>query len=243
MRKTGASLLQDRTCSFRPCRLRTLPDLRGTEMLSKRIFKQRKASELRARTIRCTKLYESWKSRCSFLCNYGQILPCGHLAIMETPIIRTAAKSPAKLNYRHLTEIKSRYYGLSLLRTLIRGPVDVRNKGSWPYSFAQKNNGSSCKQVLTCAHNFVFMCKLRLRIAHMLLRQVLKLFNNGSLWLKLMQSRWKTSSTGRLFFKITELVLDDPEMTMTRILSSKLWMARTNLIWIIRLILLGSQCV
>ena len=50
--------------------------------------------------------------------------------MMETPIIRTAAKFPAKLDYRRLTEIISRYYRLSLLRTLTRGPEGVRNKES-----------------------------------------------------------------------------------------------------------------
>ena len=51
------------------------------------------------------------------------------LGITDTPIIRTAAKSPAKLNYRRLTEINSCYYGLSLLRTLTcsRRPEGVRN--------------------------------------------------------------------------------------------------------------------
>ena len=38
-------------------------------------------------------------------------------------------KSPAKINYRPLTEINSCYYGLWLLRTLTRGPKGVSNKG------------------------------------------------------------------------------------------------------------------
>ena len=49
---------------------------------------------------------------------YSQLPPCEHPAITDTPIIRTAAKSPAKPNFRHLSEINSRYYGLSLMRTL-----------------------------------------------------------------------------------------------------------------------------
>jgi len=61
---------------------------------------------------------------------YSQLLPCGHLAITNTLIKWTAAKSPAKTNYRHLTEINSCYYGLSLMRTLTQGPYSVRNKGS-----------------------------------------------------------------------------------------------------------------
>ena len=29
--------------------------------------------------------------------SYSQLSPCGHLAITDTPLIRTAAKSPAKV--------------------------------------------------------------------------------------------------------------------------------------------------
>ena len=50
--------------------------------------------------------------------NVQSLSPCGHPAITDTPIIRTADKFRAKINYRHLTEINSRYYGLSLQRTL-----------------------------------------------------------------------------------------------------------------------------
>ena len=35
--------------------------------------------------------------------------------------------------YRRLTKINSRYYGLSLMRTLTRGPYSVRYKGRWLY--------------------------------------------------------------------------------------------------------------
>ena len=49
---------------------------------------------------------------------YSQLSPCEHLAITDTPIKRTAVKSQEKPNYRRLTEINSRYYGLSLMRTL-----------------------------------------------------------------------------------------------------------------------------
>ena len=60
---------------------------------------------------------------------YSQLPPCGYLPITHSPIIRTAAKSPAKINYRRLTKINSRYFGLSLLRTLTRGPESVCSKG------------------------------------------------------------------------------------------------------------------
>ena len=53
--------------------------------------------------------------------DYGVLSPCGHLAMTDTPIIRTAAKSPTKIEYRRLTKINSRYYRLLLLRTLTRG--------------------------------------------------------------------------------------------------------------------------
>ena len=61
---------------------------------------------------------------------YSQLLPCGHPAITDTPIIRTVAKSQPKINYRRLTEINCRYYGLSLMRTLTQGPHRVRYKRS-----------------------------------------------------------------------------------------------------------------
>ena len=53
-----------------------------------------------------------------FISFYSQLSPCAHLAITDTPIKRTAVKSQEKPNYRRLTEINSRYYGLSLMRTL-----------------------------------------------------------------------------------------------------------------------------
>ena len=51
-------------------------------------------------------------------------------AITDTPIKRTAANSPAKAIYRRLTEINSRFCGLSLMRTLTRGPYNVCYEGS-----------------------------------------------------------------------------------------------------------------
>ena len=58
--------------------------------------------------------------------NYSQLSPCDHPAITDTPIIRTAAKSQEKVNYRHLlTDISFRYYGLTLMTTLTRGPYSV----------------------------------------------------------------------------------------------------------------------
>ena len=64
---------------------------------------------------------------------YSQLSPCGHLAIMDTQIIRTAAKSQAKIIYRRLKEINSRYYRLSLMRTLTWGPYSVHYNGSLLY--------------------------------------------------------------------------------------------------------------
>ena len=52
------------------------------------------------------------------------------LAITDTPLIRTAAKSPSENFFERLTETISRYYGLSLLRTPTRRPESVRNDGS-----------------------------------------------------------------------------------------------------------------
>ena len=61
------------------------------------------------------------------------IQPTLALRTPRNAITRTATKSPAKTNYRRLTEINYRYYRLSLMRTLMWGPYSVRYKESWPY--------------------------------------------------------------------------------------------------------------
>ena len=64
-----------------------------------------------------------------------QLSPCGHPAIMNTSIVRTAAKSQAKINHRCLIEITSRYHWLSLMRTLTQGSDSVGYKGSWSFIY------------------------------------------------------------------------------------------------------------
>ena len=64
------------------------------------------------------------------VCVYSQLRPCVHLAKTDILIIRTAAKSQAKVNHRCLTEINSRYYGLLLMRTLTQGLYSAHYKGS-----------------------------------------------------------------------------------------------------------------
>ena len=66
---------------------------------------------------------------------YSQLSPWGHPAITDTPVMRTTAKSQAKIIiiYKRLTEKNSRWYGLSLMRTLTRGPYSVHYKGRWLY--------------------------------------------------------------------------------------------------------------
>ena len=52
----------------------------------------------------------------------------------DTPITRTATKSHAKINYRCLTKINSRYYGLSLMRSTVTNQSSLQcplHKGSW----------------------------------------------------------------------------------------------------------------
>ena len=49
---------------------------------------------------------------------YSQLLRCRRPVITDTLIIQTAAKSHTKTNHRFLTEMNSRYYGLSLIMTL-----------------------------------------------------------------------------------------------------------------------------
>ena len=71
--------------------------------------------------------FVNWRNAYPFV--FSQLSTCGHPAITDTPIIRTAAKSQAKTTYRRLTEINSRYYGLSLMRTLTQGPYSICYKG------------------------------------------------------------------------------------------------------------------
>ena len=52
---------------------------------------------------------------------YSQLSPYGHLAIADTPIIRSAAKSRAKINYRRLSQT------FSLLRTLANEDTNWRS--------------------------------------------------------------------------------------------------------------------
>ena len=61
------------------------------------------------------------------------------LSLVGHPYNTTATKSPAKINYRRLTEINSRFYGLAVMRTLSGGPYSVRNKGSWLLCFTEKS--------------------------------------------------------------------------------------------------------
>ena len=79
-----------------------------------------------ARKFSCLMYIFNWWNAYPFV--FSQLSTCGHPAIMDTPIIRTAAKSRAKINYRRLTEINSWYYGLSLMRTLTQDPYSIRYK-------------------------------------------------------------------------------------------------------------------
>ena len=87
----------------------------------------------------------------SILVEYSHLLPCRHPAIMGTLIRQTAATSPAKTNYRHLTEINSRYYGLSLMRTLLRRPYNVCYKRSWLYSICYRSKVDSLSLSMSLA--------------------------------------------------------------------------------------------
>ena len=64
-------------------------------MFSQKVFRMFVYSAERDHTIRQVIAYYM----------YSQLSPCGHLAITDTPIIRTVAKSLAKTNYRRLPEI------------------------------------------------------------------------------------------------------------------------------------------
>ena len=63
---------------------------------------------------------------------------------MEISIIQTAANYPAKTDYRHLTEINSHYYRLSLMRTLTQGPYNAPIKGLDCIQSSQPNKFGQC---------------------------------------------------------------------------------------------------
>ena len=85
------------------------------------------------------------------LVEYSQLLPCRHPAILGILIRQTAATSPAKTNYRHLSEINSHYYGLSLMRTLLRHPYSVCFKRSWLYSICYRSKVDSLSLCMSLA--------------------------------------------------------------------------------------------
>ena len=96
-----------------------------------------------------------WFSEIFCGCMCSQLLPCGHRPITDTPIIRTGAKSLAKTDYRHLTEIKSCCYELSLMRTLTQGPHSVRSKGSSLY-VARPDLSQVSESCMNLSENRVF---------------------------------------------------------------------------------------
>ena len=98
-----------------------------------------------------TRMRWIYNSKQSILMEYSQLLPCRHPAIMGTLIRQTAATSPAKTNYRHLREINSRYYGLSLMRTLLRRPYSVCFKRSWLYSICYRSKVDSLSLCMSLA--------------------------------------------------------------------------------------------
>ena len=58
----------------------------------------------------------TWCHTCPpYYLDVSKLLPCGHPATTDTPIIRTATKTQAKINYCwNLTEPPPRFYGLRL---------------------------------------------------------------------------------------------------------------------------------
>ena len=86
--------------------------------------------------------------------NYSQLPPCGHLAITDS------SKIPGE-SYRRLTEINSRYYGLSLLRTYGH------------FIRSQRHNFIVFSLVIadTEQHQVYFFCFLRLSLSFLTPRQ------------------------------------------------------------------------
>ena len=122
-------LYKQKTWTLKKCQANEFSKTTNYRLLA---CSKRSDSGERCEVKNAMKVEGDWGERCSsslafifsrsfLLCtapHYSQLSPCGHPAITDTPIIRTADKFRAKINYRHLTKINSHYYGLSLQRTL-----------------------------------------------------------------------------------------------------------------------------
>ena len=58
--------------------------------------------------------YYTVKRRVQLLAKYSQLLPCGHSAITDTPLLRKGAKSPAKTTKKCMEITLAIQCGLSL---------------------------------------------------------------------------------------------------------------------------------
>ena len=85
-----------------------------------------------------------------------------HQHTVNSRLYGNKLQSPAKINYRRLMEINSRYYGLSLSRTLTRG---VRNKGVDCIKSGFVRPYTGCKYQI-CLHNFDYKTAAWLSIAY-----------------------------------------------------------------------------
>ena len=80
---------------------------------------------------------------------YSQISPCRHPAITDTPIIWTAVKFQAKINYRDLTEINSRYCGLEVHELEVPTVSTIKRVGCITSCTAQFRRRSTHVPILT----------------------------------------------------------------------------------------------
>ena len=98
-----------------------------------------------------TRMQWIYTAKQSILVEYSQLLPCRHPDILGILIRQTTATSQAKTNYRHLSEINSCYYGLSLMRTLLWRPYSVCFKRSWLYSICYRSKVDSLSLCMSLA--------------------------------------------------------------------------------------------
>ena len=121
------------------------------------------------------------------------------------PAIRTAAKSPGKINYRRLTERNSRYYGLSLLRTSRPGLSDV-----------SCSTRRSCVCVCVCVCVFFFSQErvMQRNIGENFCRELRRFFQRFLCpWIL---SKWMSNTSGKSYIWTageTDLIEDTPSLS------------------------------
>lgn len=87
----------------------------------------------------------------NFFSWYSRLSPCGRLAITDTPPLKTRVSPPGEI-HKEMTEINSRYYGLSLLRKCrhFHAPPPIPQRDILLFFFSRnKGHLSTSSKILT----------------------------------------------------------------------------------------------